>query len=524
VTNHDLVVIGGGPGGYTAAIRAAQLGLNSACVEQESRLGGTCLRIGCIPSKALLESSEKFAEAKNKLAEHGVTVPTVELDLATMLRRKEQVVAALCKGVDGLFRKHKIMRYLGRGRLAGPEQVSVTAADGNVQHLSAKHIILAPGSKPALLPGIELHSDRVGTSTEALSYAEVPPRLIFVGGGYIGMELGSVWNRLGAKVTVLELLDRILPGTDSELAAEAQKLFQKQGIDFRLGSRVTSTKFDEARNVCVVQCEGAEPLEAERVLVAVGRAPNTQDLGLETVGVAPDSKGRLDVDEHFRLVQGSGFRVQELSEPRPSGSDAPSPLAPQSSSQQGSGFRVQGSVEPQASVSDVPSPLSPNPSSLTLYAIGDCIHGPMLAHKAEEDAVACVEGIVTGYSHVDYNLVPSVIFTHPEIAAVGKTEDQLTAEGTPFRKGTFPFRANGRARTLADMDGKVKILAHEKTDRVLGIHILGPRAGDLIAEAAAAMAFGASSEDIARTCHAHPTLAEAVKEAALAVDNRTLNL
>ncbi|HZZ30238.1 MAG TPA: dihydrolipoyl dehydrogenase [Pirellulales bacterium] len=464
MTKHDLIVIGGGPGGYIAAIRAAQLGLDTACVERESRLGGTCLRVGCIPSKAMLESSEKFAEVQHKLSEHGVKVSGVALDLPTLLSRKEQVVDVLCKGVESLFRKHKITRYSGWGQLAGPGQVSITADGGAVQQLSAQHIILAPGSKPALLPGIELHSDRVGTSTEALSYAEVPKHLVVVGGGYIGLELSSVWNRLGAKVTVLEFLNRILPGTDSELAGDALKLFQKQGLEFRLGSRVTSARFDTARNICVVECAGAESMECDRVLVAVGRTPATQNLGLETVDVALDSKGRIPVSEGFRTTAAG------------------------------------------------------------LYAIGDCIAGPMLAHKAEEDGVACVEGIVTGYSHVDYNLVPSVIYTHPEIAAVGKTEDQLAAEGTPFRKGTFPFRANARARTLADMDGKVKILAHSQTDRVLGVHIMGPRAGDLIAEAAAAMTFGASSEDIARTCHAHPTLSEAVKEAALAVDGRTLNL
>jgi dihydrolipoamide dehydrogenase len=472
---HDLIVIGGGPGGYIAAIRAAQLGLNTACIERESRLGGTCLRVGCIPSKALLESSEKFAETKNRLAEHGIRVAGVDLDLPTMLRRKEQIVDTLCKGVDGLFRKHKITRYTGYGRLAGAGIVKVTAADGSVQELAGRHIILAPGSKSSVLPGIELDGDRIGTSTEALSFPEVPQRLVVVGGGYIGMELGSVWNRLGSKVTVLEFLDRILPGTDTELAGEAFKLFQKQGIEFRLGSRVTSAKFNSQRGVCVVEYAGAEPLMCDRVLVAVGRTPATQDLGLETVGVALDSKGRIPVDDHFR-------------------------------------------------VASQPSSLASRPSPLNIYAIGDCIHGPMLAHKAEEDGIACAEGIVTGYSHVDYNLVPSVIYTHPEIAAVGKTEDQLTANGTPYRKGTFPFRANGRARTLADVEGKVKILAHAQTDRVLGVHIMGPRAGDLIAEAAAAMTFGATSEDIARTCHAHPTLSEAVKEAALAVDGRTLSL
>ncbi len=462
--SHDLIVIGSGPGGYIAAIRAAQLGLNTACIEREPKLGGTCLRIGCIPSKALLESSEKFAETKNRLAVHGVKVGGVELDLVTMLRRKEQIVDMLCKGVEALFRKHKINRYAGYGRLAGPGKVSLTAGDGSVQELAARHIIIATGSKPSTLPGIEFDGDRVGTSTEALSFPEVPQRLVVVGGGYIGMELGSVWNRLGSKVTVLEFLDRILPGTDTELATEVLALFKKQGVDFRLGSRVTSAKFDKARGVCVVQYAGANPIECDRVLVAVGRTPATQDLGLETVGLTLDPKGRISVDDHFRTPANN------------------------------------------------------------VYAIGDCIHGPMLAHKAEEDGVACAEGIVTGYSHVDYNLVPSVIYTHPEIAAVGKTEDQLIAENAPYRKGIFPFRANGRARTLDDIEGKVKILAHAETDRVLGVHIMGPRAGDLIAEAAAAMTFGASSEDIARTCHAHPTLSEAVKEAALAVDGRTLNL
>jgi dihydrolipoamide dehydrogenase len=332
-----------------------------------------------------------------------------------------------------------------------------------VQQLSAHRVILAPGSKPTALAGVEIDGDRVGTSTAALSYAEVPKRLVVVGGGYIGLELGSVWNRLGSQVIVLEFLNRILPGTDSELANEALKLFQKQRIDFRLGTRVTSASFDPTRQQCIVTTD-AEPLECDRVLVAVGRTPATLDLGLEIVGIKLDEKHRIPVDEHFCTA-------------------------------------AEG-----------------------VYAIGDCIAGPMLAHKAEEDAMACVEGLVTGYGHVDYDLVPSVIYTHPEIAAVGKTEDQLIAAGTPYRKGIFPFRANGRARTLADVEGKVKILAHEKSDRVLGVHILGPRAGDLIAEAAAAMAFGASSEDIARTCHAHPTLSEALKEAALAVDGRTISL
>ncbi len=458
---HDLIVIGGGPGGYTAAIRAAQLGLNAACIEREPLMGGTCLRVGCIPSKALLESSELFHEAAHGLAEHGVRTSGVQLDLATLLRRKEQVVSMLCKGVDGLLKKNKVTRYLGTGRLSGPGRVVVEGSDGPIEH-SARHIIIATGSKPATLRGIELDGDRIGTSTEALSYPEVPRHLVVVGGGYIGLELGSVWNRLGAKVTVLEFLDRILPGTDSELAREARGLFEKQGIEFRLGSRVLSAQFDKID--CVVKYEGAEPIRCDRVLVAVGRVPYTEGLGLEAVGVQTDAKGRIPVNAHYETTTAG------------------------------------------------------------LFAIGDCIAGPMLAHKAEEEGIACVEQIATGWGHVNYDAIPSVIFTHPEIAAVGKTEDELASQGTPFRKGIFPFRANGRARTLAQTDGKVKILADARTDRVLGVHILGPRAGDLIAEAAVAMNFGASAEDIARSCHAHPTLSEAIKEAALAVDGRTINL
>ncbi len=460
--NHDLIVIGSGPGGYTAAIRARQLGLNVACIERESALGGTCLRIGCIPSKALLESSERYYETQHALAVHGVKVGQVELDLSTLLKRKDQIVGMLTKGIDGLFKKNGVMRYLGTGSITGRGRVTVDTRQEGSRELSAKYILIATGSKPATLPGIEFDGDRVGTSTEALSFSSAPKHLVVVGGGYIGMELGSVWSRLGSKVTVLEFLDRILPGTDSELAREALELFKKQGIEFRLGSRVISARADG--DTAIVECAGAEPIHCDRVLVAVGRTPYSEGLGLETVGIRPDPKGRIPVNDHFET-------------------------------------QVAG-----------------------IFAIGDCIAGPMLAHKAEEEGVACVERIVTGYGHVDYNAIPSVIFTQPEIAAVGKTEDQLIEEKIPYRKGAFPFRANGRARSLAQTDGKVKILAHQQTDRVLGIHILGPRAGDLIAEATAAMTFGASSEDIARTCHAHPTLSEAVKEAALAVDGRTINL
>jgi dihydrolipoamide dehydrogenase len=444
-----------------AAIRAAQLGLDVACVEQEKALGGTCLRIGCIPSKALLESSELYHEAAGGLSEHGLVLKEVGLDLNKMLARKDRIVKGLTTGVGSLFKKHKITRYEGRARLTGRGVVTVEGANGGEQ-LEAKYIIIATGSKSASLPGVETDGDRIGTSTEALSYDEVPKHLVVIGAGYIGLEMSSVWKRLGAKVTVLEYLDRILPGMDSDLAAEAQKLFEKQGLEFRLGAKVTGAKVK--KGVCIVECEGAEPIECDRVLVSVGRKPNTDELGLESVGIELDNKGRIPVGDDFAT------------------------------------------------------------SAKGVYAIGDVIRGPMLAHKAEDEGVACVEGIVTGHGHVNYDAIPAVVYTQPEIASVGKTEDELKNSGVEYRKGEFPFRANSRARALGQLDGKVKILADAKTDRVLGVHILGPRAGDMIAEAAVAIEFGASSEDIARSSHAHPTLAEAMKEAALAVDGRTLNL
>lgn len=456
---HDVVVVGGGPGGYVAAIRAAQNGLNVACVELESALGGTCLRVGCIPSKAMLESSELFRLAKEQFAAHGITTGGVELDLSKMLGRKDQIVSGLTKGIDGLFRKHKITRYLGRGRLVAPGRVVVDGKDSI--ELEAKHIIIATGSVSAPLRGVELHGDLIGTSTEALSYLSVPGHLVVIGAGVIGLELGCVWARLGSKVTVLEYLPRILPGMDSEIVAEAHKIFQKQGLEFRLGSRVTSAKVVDGK--CVVECDGSEPITCDRVLLAVGRIPNTEGLGLDEVGVKKDDRGRVAVDEHFRT--------------------------------------------------NVPG----------IFAIGDVIAGPMLAHKAEEEGVACADIIAGRYGHVNYDAIPGVVYTEPEIASVGKTEDQLKQAEIPYRKGTFPFMANGRAKALAHTEGRVKILAHAETDRVLGVHIIGPRAGDLIAEAAMAIEFGASAEDIARTSHAHPTLAECIKEAALAVDGRAIH-
>jgi dihydrolipoamide dehydrogenase len=458
---HDLIVIGGGPGGYVAAIRAAQLGLKAAVVEKEPQLGGTCLRVGCIPSKALLESSHKLEIARHELGIHGVTVSGVALDLGAMMKRKADVVSTLAKGIDALLAKNKVTRHAGTGRLAGPGRVEVKAADGTQTVLEAPKVILAVGSKAVVLPGIEADGRLVGTSTEALAFDTVPGHLVVIGGGYIGLELGSVWRRLGSKVTVLEYADRILTGIDADIAAEALALFKKQGLDIHLGVKVTSARAEGAG--CVVECAGREPIRCDRVLAATGRRPATDDVGLETVGIVPDRGGRIPVDSHFRTAAAG------------------------------------------------------------VWAIGDCIPGPMLAHKAEEDGVACVDGIAGRWVHVDYDLVPAVVFTHPEIAAVGKTEEQLKEAGVAYKKGVFPFRANGRARTINDTTGKVKVLADAATDRVLGIHVIGPAAGDLIGEAAAALSFGATAEDIARVCHAHPTLPEALKEAALAVDGRAIH-
>lgn len=460
MAKHDLIVIGAGPGGYVAAIRAAQLGLNVASIDANPQLGGTCLRVGCIPSKALLESSERFFEVQESFKEHGINVEGVELDLEKMLGRKDKVVKSLTDGIAFLYKKNKITRYQGMGEIVGEGKVVVHGEDGDTE-IEGKRILIASGSKVATLPGVEL-GDRIGTSTEALDYREVPEHLVVIGAGYIGLELGSVWKRLGAKVTVLEYLDRILPGMDAELSKEALKIFKKQGLEFRLGAKVTSAKLEG--EACVVEVEGQDAIRCDRVLVAVGRKPNTNGLGLAAVGLETDERGRIPVDESFKT-------------------------------------KVEG-----------------------IYAIGDVIRGPMLAHKAEEEGVACVEGIVTGYGHVNYGAIPAVAYTEPEIASVGKTEEELKEEGIKYRKGVFPFQANGRAKALAHAEGKVKVLSDAKTDRVLGVHIIGPRAGDLIAEAAVAMEFGASSEDIARASHAHPTLAEALKEAALAVDGRAIHM
>ncbi len=465
----DIAVIGAGPGGYVAAIRAAQLGFSTAVVDEHPAAGGVCLRVGCIPSKALLESSQRLLAARSELAVHGGVAGEIGLDLATMMKRKDRVVTTLTRGVSSLLKKNKIEHIQGRAKLGVPDgemrSVEVATADGE-RTIQAKNVIVATGSRPASLPGIELDGDRIGTSTEALAYDHVPERLVVIGAGYIGLELGAVWNRLGSQVIVLEYLDRILPGADAEVASAAEKISRRQGLDIRLGSRVLGASVQTGKDGdhCVVDVDGKGPIECERVLVAVGREPISDGLGLEEAGVSVDDLGFIQVNERFAT------------------------------------------------------------STPGVFAIGDVIGAPQLAHKAEEEGMACVEGIAGGYVHIDYGAIPGIVYTEPEVASVGKTEEQLQATGIAYRKGTFPFRAIGRARATGSLEGFVKILAGAETDEVLGVHILGSHAGDLIAEAVAAITFGASAEDLFRTSHAHPTLAEAVKEAALAVHGRPIHM
>ncbi|MGD0418473.1 MAG: dihydrolipoyl dehydrogenase [Xanthobacteraceae bacterium] len=463
---YDLIVIGTGPGGYVCAIRAAQLGLKTAVVEKRSTFGGTCLNIGCIPSKAMLHASELYEEAGHSFAQMGIKVGKPSVDLAALLTYKEQNVDGNVKGVDFLFKKNKIEAFHGAGRIVAPGKVEVKGTDGKTQTLETKNIVIATGSDVARLNGIDIDEKRIVSSTGALELAKVPEKLLVVGAGIIGLELGSVWRRLGAQVTIVEFLDHILPGIDSEVARQFQRLQQKQGIAFKLSSKVTA--IDASGKTLKVKVEPAaggpaETIEADIVLVAIGRVPYTEGLGLEAAGVKKDNRGRVVVDPHFRT-------------------------------------NVAG-----------------------IYAIGDVIAGPMLAHKGEEEGVAAAEIIAGQAGHVNYEVIPNVVYTSPEIAAVGKTEEELKAAGVAYNVGKFPFTANSRARANLATDGFVKILADAKTDRVLGVHILGPDAEALIAEAAIAMEFGASAEDIARTCHAHPTLSEAVKEAALAVAKRAIN-
>jgi dihydrolipoamide dehydrogenase len=464
---YDLIVIGTGPGGYVCAIRAAQLGLKTAVVEKNATYGGTCLNVGCIPSKAMLHASELYEEAGHSFAQMGIKVGKPSVDLPVLLKYKEQNVESNVKGVDFLFKKNKIEAFHGAGRIIAPGKVEVKDADSKTQTLETKNIVIATGSDVARLNGIDIDEKRIVSSTGALELPKVPQKLLVVGAGIIGLELGSVWRRLGAQVTIVEFLDHILPGIDGEVARQFHRLLQKQGVAFKLSSKVTGVDTTaKTLNVKVEPAAGgaAETIEADVVLVAIGRVPFTDGLGLEAAGVKKDNRGRVIVDPHFRT-------------------------------------NVAG-----------------------IYAIGDVIAGPMLAHKAEDEGVAAAEVIAGQAGHVNYDVIPNVVYTSPEIASVGKTEEELKAAGVAYQVGKFPFSANARARANLATDGFVKILADAKTDRVLGVHILGPDAEAMIAEAAIAMEFGASSEDIARTCHAHPTLSEAVKEAALAVAKRTINL
>lgn len=458
---YDVVVLGGGPGGYVAAIRAAQLGMKVACVDENPVFGGVCLRVGCIPSKALLESSHLYEQASHGLDEHGIGLSNVQLDVAKLMQRKNKIVQTLTSGIGLLFKKNKVTAYNGKGKLRDVDSILVESESSEPILLRGKHVILATGSRPSSMKGIQEDGVHIGNSTMALSFDAVPEHLVVIGGGYIGLELGSVWCRLGSKVTVLEAMDRMLPTLDQEIAKLAQRVFTKQGLKFEFGSWVESAKIEGDK--CVVQCKGKEPIECSKVLLSAGRVPNSNDIGLETVGLETDKRGFVTVNHDYQ----TGVRG--------------------------------------------------------LYAIGDLIGGAMLAHKAMEEGIVCVEKIAGIAAHVNYDCIPAIVYTHPEIASVGKTEEQLIEAKIPYRKGVSAYGANGRARTLGDTDGRVKILAHEITDRVLGVHIIGARAGDLIAEAAVAIEFGASSEDIARTCHAHPTLAETMHEAALAVDNRAIH-
>ncbi|MBX9596361.1 MAG: dihydrolipoyl dehydrogenase [Roseomonas sp.] len=458
----DVIVIGAGPGGYVCAIRAAQLGMKVACVEKRATLGGTCLNVGCIPSKALLQSSEHFEEANHKLAEHGVNVGQVTLDLARMQARKAEVVGANVKGVEFLFKKNKVTWLKGSGRVVAAGQVDV---DGTTY--ATKHIVIATGSESTPLPGVTVDEKRIVTSTGALELEKVPGHLVVIGGGVIGLELGSVWRRLGAQVTVVEFLDRIVPGMDNEIGKAFERTLAKQGIKFKLKTKVTGASVTDTGVTLTTEPVGggaAETLAADVVLLAIGRRPHVEGLGLAEAGVALDERGRVKTDGHF--------------------------------------------------ATNIPG----------IWAIGDVIVGPMLAHKAEDEGVALAEQIAGQKPHINYDAIPGVVYTWPEVANIGKTEEELKAAGVAYKVGKFPFTANGRARAMASMDGFVKILADKETDRVLGAHILGPDAGTLIAEIAVAMEFGASAEDVARTCHAHPTLNEAVKEAALAVDGRALHI
>jgi dihydrolipoamide dehydrogenase len=468
---YDLVVIGTGPGGYVCAIRAAQLGMKVAVAEKRATHGGTCLNVGCIPSKALLHASEMFEEAGHSFARMGIGVGTPKLDLAALMTFKDDGVDGNVKGVEFLLKKNKIDAVRGTARIAAPGKIEVKGADGTTQTLETKNIVIATGSDVAKLKGVEIDGKRIVTSDQAIALDKVPQRLLVIGAGVIGLELGSVWRRLGSQVTVVEFLDRILPGLDSEVGRQSQRLLEKQGLVFKLGAKVTGVDSSGAALKATIEPAhsattggAAETIEADVVLVAIGRVPYTDGLGLDEAGVKKDNRGRVIVDAHYAT-------------------------------------NVKG-----------------------IYAIGDVIAGPMLAHKAEDEGMAAAEILAGQAGHVNYDVIPNVVYTFPEIASVGKTEEELKEAGIAYNTGKFPFTANGRAKANHQTDGFVKILADAKTDRVLGVHIVGADAGNMIAEAAVAMEFGAAAEDIARTCHAHPTLPEAVKEAALAVAKRAIHM
>jgi len=464
--NFDIVVIGGGPGGYVCAIRAAQLGLKTACVESRGALGGTCLNVGCIPSKSLLNLSENYHKAKKDFNNQGIEISDIKLNINKMMSNKEKSVQVLTKGVEFLFKKNKVTYFKGKGVIFSKNNVVVYESNNKRTSIKTKNIVIATGSSPTSLPGVEIDEKNIVSSTGALSFSQVPKDLIIIGGGYIGLEMGSVWSRLGSKVTVVEYLDFITPGMDREVSNEFQKILTKQGIKFKLNNKVTSvTNINNKVFVDYINNTTAakERQECDKVLVSVGRKPYTEGLNLSKVGIKKDDKGRIKVNEKLQT------------------------------------------------------------SSDNIYAIGDVIKGPMLAHKAEEEGIAVAEIIAGQAGHVNYDVIPGVVYTSPEVATVGKTEEQLKDEKKSYKIGKFPFLANSRAKVNNETDGFVKILADGKTDKVLGVHIIGPHCGDMIAEMALAMEFGASAEDIARTCHAHPTHTEAIKEAALAVDKRPIH-
>jgi dihydrolipoamide dehydrogenase len=467
MASYDLVVIGTGPGGYVCAVRAAQLGMKVAVVEKEPTLGGTCLNVGCMPSKALLHASEMFEEAAHSFAKMGVSVPAPKLDLPSMMNFKQQGIDGNVKGVEFLMKKNKIDVLNGTGKILGTGKVAVSGGDGKAQTVETKSIVIATGSDIARLKGIEIDEKRIVSSTGALSLDRVPGRLLIIGAGVIGLELGSVWHRLGAQVTVVEFLDRILPGMDGEVAKQFQRILEKQGFAFNLGAKVTGIDTSgKTLSATVEPAAGgtAEKLEADVVLVCIGRVPYTDGLGLKEAGVALDNRGRVQIDSHF------------------------------STSLKG------------------------------VYAIGDVVAGPMLAHKAEDEGVACAEILAGQAGHVNYDVIPGVVYTTPEVSSVGKTEEELKQAGIAYTSGKFPFTANGRSKVNQTTEGFVKVLADAKTDRVLGVHIVGREAGEMIHEAAVLMEFGGSAEDLARTCHAHPTRSEAIKEAALAVGKRSIHM